>query len=57
VFFACAGAASFRKTDVTRLIKAAIDAGIPNPVVRINPKTKEMTVSAGPSEPNQDGHS
>jgi hypothetical protein len=40
-------ASSFRKTDVTRLIRAAIDAGMTNPVVTVEPKTKRITISSG----------
>jgi hypothetical protein len=40
-------AASFRKTDVTRAFKAATAAGIANPVVKVDPKTKEITITGG----------
>jgi hypothetical protein len=41
-------ASSFRKTDVTRMIKAAIAAGIVNPVAEVDPVTKRLRVSGGP---------
>jgi hypothetical protein len=40
-------ASSFRKTDVTRALKAAMAAGIANPVVKVDPKTKEITITGG----------
>jgi len=49
-------ASSFRKTDITRMIKAAIAGGIPNPVVEVDLKTKWLRVSGGeaPKAPQSD---
>jgi hypothetical protein len=49
-------ASSFRKTDVTRILKAAIDAGIPNPVAEVDPVTKRIRVSgtAAPKSSSND---
>jgi hypothetical protein len=44
-------ASSFRKTDVTRLIRAALDAGMINPVVTVDPKTKKITITSAQSDP------
>lgn len=46
---------TFRQADVVRAFRAARVAGIADPVVRIDPMTKEITVSGGAAkmvEPN-----
>ena len=37
----------FSKTDLTRALRAALDAGIRKPEVRVNPVTHELVVTVG----------
>jgi hypothetical protein len=38
---------TFRKTDVVRAYRAAVDAGVPNPIVRIDTVNRQITIVAG----------
>jgi hypothetical protein len=37
---------TFRKTDVVRAYRAAVDAGVPNPIVRID-RAGQITIMSG----------
>jgi hypothetical protein len=45
---------TFRKSDVVRAYRAAVDAGVPNPVVRIDTVNRRITImSSAPRDDDQ----
>jgi hypothetical protein len=46
-------ASSFRKTDVVRAFRAAEQAGVKNPVVEVDPKTKRIRITSGSPDPER----
>jgi hypothetical protein len=38
---------TFRKSDVVRAYRAAVDAGVTNPIVRIDTVNRQITIIAG----------
>ena len=38
---------TFRKSDVVRAYRAAVDAGVPNPIVRIDTINRQITIASG----------
>jgi hypothetical protein len=45
---------TFRKSDVVRAYRAAVDAGVPNPIVRIDTVNRRITImSSAPRDDDQ----